>query len=72
MIEIVSNYDVTFEKIFTIWLRVALKDVTQLFRLTVTKSGNDATPIDPYNKILTNVLSGINVHVTLIVIDNAK
>ena len=49
-----------------------LKDVTQLFRLTVTKSGNDATPIDPYNKILTNVLSGINVHVTLIAIDNAK
>ena len=30
MIEMVLNYDVTFAKIFTIWLRVNLKDMTHI------------------------------------------
>lgn len=41
-------------------------------RLIVTQSGHDAIPIDPYNKILTNVVSGINLHVALIATDNTK
>ena len=41
-------------------------------KLIVTKSGHYTIHIDPYNTILTNVVSGVNPYVILTATDNIK